>query len=566
MENAVALKSWDLYFSLDEYTAFNKEISLIIEIRKLIKLTNEDIDSIIKTRIYNCEYKEFEKFNCLGSTIKLVSCAVSERIFERRSVLILVETRITKMEVNNFSDITINKVDSLVSVIGTVCRVGSKRIENTEVFVECVKCTRVMKVKIKNNLYKMGACECKGKTFVFLYGHPEMKCLDKQDIRIQKVYCKEKSLGTIEVELTGNFVGFVYPGDLIQLVGIIKAELCSDAYKLKLECNNLEIINNRNYYLESKETDFQVFKVFKKISEEENLMAIFIKSLFPNIFGNDFIKAGLILSLFGGTRKLMTQGTTRSEIHVLIVGDPGLGKSKLLLLMSSILPKSTYVSGSFCTTPGLTVSITHDPSHGEYMADAGALVVSDGGFCCIDEFDKIDDHMALFEVMEDQRVTVAKGGVVCSVPTRTTIIAASNPKSGHFDSSKSLKDNLKFESALLSRFDLVFILLDDLNERESYEISSEILKKRMCIPSNKDLSSHENSDENISTNSLKNENNLHVNDKYINLNSSNETVESLVKNYISPFGTSGVSYPKEILRKYIEYSRNTINPVLSKSA
>lgn len=420
-------------------------------------------------------------------------------------------------------------MDTLITLIGTCCRVGFKKIENLVSFFECTKCARILSVNNLNNLYRLPKCPCKSKNFIFLSGHPENKCVDKQEIKIQEIFTNENNTKILEVDLYGSLVGMAAPGDLIQLTGIIRAELGGDGYRLKVECNNLQVIKNRNHFKDAEglQNDFEVFK---KISAEPNLISVFINNLYPNIYGNTLINAGLILSLFGGSRKFVGSHAVRSEIHVLIIGDPGLGKSKILLNTSGVLPKSTYISGNFCTTAGLTVSISHDPVTGEFMADAGALVVSDGGVCCIDEFDKIDDHTSLFEAMEDQRVTVAKGGVCCSVPTRATVIAASNPKNGHFDTKKTILENLKFEPGLISRFDMVFVLRDDLNEQENYEIGNHILKKRHY--------------------------------------STEDSVSSLIRNLRTDafIMENDAVYSQDILKRYIEYARMTVNPILSKAA
>lgn len=529
-EETIPLRAWALYFPEDEYTAFNKEIPLIMLIRKALDLSTIQLKTIFETAVFECDYEFFSKFKCPPTSLKCFSCAVSEKLFEEFNEIVHIETRITNHnEISSFSDVSTARVDTLVTLIGTCCRVGFKRIENQEAYFECTTCSRILKVYNQNNIYKTPKCNCKGKQFIFLSGHPETKCIDKQEIKIQELFTNDSNINILEVDLYGSLVGMLVPGDLLQLTGIIRAELSGEAYKLKVECNNLQIIKNRNYFRSGQ--DFQTdFQTFKKISEQPNLIGVFVRSLFPNIYGNALIKAGLVLSLFGGTRKYAGSQQVRPEIHVLIVGDPGLGKSQLLLNVCSILPKSTYISGNFCTTAGLTVSITHDPITGEYMADAGALVVSDGGICCIDEFDKIDDHTALYEAMEDQRVTVAKAGVCCSVPTRATIIAASNPRNGQFDMSRSIKDNLKFDTSLMSRFDLIFVLKDDLNEQENYEIGNQILKRRHCT-----------AEEQIST--------LVRNLREDTLVKSSETV-----------------YSQEILKKYIEYARLSVNPVLSKIA
>lgn len=524
----LALRTWELYFPPEEYTIFNKEIALVVKIRRSLCIPDPLLREVMETRVFECDVRLFEQFDCSASLLRCFSCAVSEKVFENFNEMVYIETKVTNHgKISQFSDINASSVDSLVSVVGTCCRVGFKTIENLVVYFECINCSKVLRVAPVNNVYRNPRCACKSKSFVFLPGHPDTKCMDKQEIKIQEIYSEGCNTRVLEVDLRGSLVGTAAPGDLVQVTGMVKAELCGDAYKLKIECNNLSVVRNRNHLREDScfETDFQVFK---KISEEPSLISVFINTLFPNIYGNDLLKAGVVLSLFGGTRKCVGNSSIRSEIHVLVVGDPGLGKSKLLLGACGILPKSTYVSGNFCTASGLTVSITHDPVTGEYMADAGALVVSDGGVCCIDEFDKIDDHTALFEAMEDQRVTVAKGGVCCSVPTRSTIIAASNPRYGHFDPTKSIRENIKFDSALLARFDLVYILMDDFTEQENYEMSNQILKKRGCTSCTATFPQGLRSD-------------------------------SFIRH-------SDVVYPKDILKKYIEYARMSVYPVLSKAA
>lgn len=146
--------------------------------------------------------------------------------------------------------------------------------------------------------------------------------------------------------------------------------------------------------------------------------------------------AGLSLALFGGVPKFQDDSNRiaiRGDPHVLIVGDPGLGKSQMLQAVSSISPRGVYVCGSYSSSSGLTVSLVREGGSGDHILEAGALILGDQGCCCIDEFDKMhQEHQSLLEAMEQQSICIAKAGVVCNLPARTSVIAAANPVGGHY--------------------------------------------------------------------------------------------------------------------------------------
>lgn len=170
--------------------------------------------------------------------------------------------------------------------------------------------------------------------------------------------------------------------------------------------------------------------------------------------------------------------TVRQNIHVLVVGDPGVGKSQMLRAISALAPKSVFVSGSSSGATGLTAVVNKDKGVGGASLDAGALVLSDLGIAAIDEFDKLKgDHVSLLEAMEQQKVSIAKAGITTSLNARTGVLAAANPISGHFDRSKTISENLKLKPALLSRFDLIFILLDARDNEKDSKLSDHILKQ-----------------------------------------------------------------------------------------
>ena len=211
----------------------------------------------------------------------------------------------------------------------------------------------------------------------------------------------------------------------------------------------------------------------------DDIMRTLVHSLCPSIFGHDIVKLGLLLCLFGGVRKSVAGSgkvPTRGSLHCLVVGDPGLGKSQMLKAVSSLAPRSIYVCGRTVSAAGLTAAVVRDQGTGAQTFEAGAVVLADRGVCCVDEFDKMpNEHQALLEAMEQQSVSVCKAGLNATLPARTSIIAAANPNQGHYNRGKTVNENLKMSAPLLSRFDLIFILLDTVDEILDEHLSEHVI-------------------------------------------------------------------------------------------
>lgn len=221
---------------------------------------------------------------------------------------------------------------------------------------------------------------------------------------------------------------------------------------------------------------------FLTMSRRPDIYEVFASCIAPSIYGNVDIKKAIACLLMGGSKKILPDGMKlRGDINVLLLGDPGTAKSQLLKFVEKVAPIAIYTSGKGSSAAGLTASVQRDVNTREFYLEGGAMVLADGGVVCIDEFDKMrdEDRVAIHEAMEQQTISIAKAGITTILNSRTSVLAAANPIFGRYDDLKTPGENIDFQTTILSRFDMIFIVKDEHERGRDERIAKHVMNIHM---------------------------------------------------------------------------------------
>ncbi|CAK9808892.1 DNA helicase MCM8 [Anthophora quadrimaculata] len=579
---------WKLFFSDEDYESDSdtvKKIQIVegfinrhqrlLTFLTLENLENEAVFTIDMCKLYSDQIflnewpdlKEDMYENPLH-TLNCFKLAVHQKILntvpqESLTCINIINTLSTvRLRILNYQpiiplqDLKANSYGRLMSIRGCVIRVGHVKHLVQWIVFTCCKCNLQKIVKQPFGVYTIPkTCRICGRSkFHAMLDSPLVKSISFQIIKIQELSNNDQiSKGSmpriVDVDLMNDLVNTCMPGDDVTLTGIIKGTnnvKTKNKILFSLYMEAITIVNNKqslqNKNILNNEMSVKDYLAIKEIYNTQNIFPLLVQSLCPSIYGHEIIKAGLMLSFFGGNTE---QLESRENIHILIVGDPGLGKSQLLQVCAQIAVKGVYVCGNSSTTSGLAITLSKENKSNNFTLEPGALVLADRGCCCIDEFDKMcKQYAVLLEAMEQESVSVAKSGIICSLPTRTSILAAANPVSGRFNRSKTVMQNLKMNTPLLSRFDLIFFLLDEPNEH-----ADDLLCKHV-MSIHGDLNAIDNS-----------QRSTYQHTDILNVNKC-----SLREKLVSSVAKSKNIIPQSILRKYIAYARQYVKPKLTRKA
>ena len=403
-------------------------------------------------------------------------------------------------QVRIVSQLRSDDIGQMLAIDAVTTKISGVRPRIYSASFECASCGHVMIVNQPNEQELVEPIECSqidggcGKPkrqTRFVLQQDESILINSQFIELQEL--PEQMKGGIQPERIicigeHDLAGKLNPGDRVKANGVLfirsqrKGGKDTPVFDIFLRIHSLE---RQNVPLEEIKISEDEELEIKELASRNDIYDLFTKSIAPSIFGMDRVKESLMLQLFGGVARLNPDGTrNRGDIHILLMGDPGVAKSQLLNYMSRISPRGRFTSGQSASAAGLTAAAVQDSAaEGRWTLEAGALVLADLGLAAIDEFDKMNegDRSSMHEAMEQQTISISKAGINASLRTRCAVLAAANPKNGRFEpvSETPFTGQINLAPPLISRFDIIWLLTDDADESKDSKIANHIIKNRL---------------------------------------------------------------------------------------